>query len=135
MKLNRLKSEGLFIGRRATQSTPPAFAVHADETDPVRRAAARLVWKRPGEPLCCIGQVVGALTTPESVWTDMLTKMHDRLLRWSRVRLGYRGRVLVVKTLVTSLAWYTASLWQIPETAIPWLALLWRAMAGAMADP
>ena len=45
----------------------------------------------------------------------MLATMHDRLLRWSRLRLGYRGRVLVVKTMVTSLAWFAACMWELPN--------------------
>ena len=73
-------------------------------------------WGRPRGTLTCVGYVVvGPTTLADTVWADMHVRMFHRIIRWSRVHLGYRARTMVIKTLVTSIAWYQATVWPMPK--------------------
>ena len=114
MQLNRTKTVGLYIGE-ATDRLRPDYAVYVDETPDPARPPPRMRWERPGGTLTCVGSVVGPTTLADTVWADMHERMFHRIIRWSRVHLGYRARTMVIKTLVTSIAWYQATVWPMPK--------------------
>jgi hypothetical protein len=101
MKLNRGKSEGTWL----TSATlpPPAYAV-GDH--------ASLAWQPASTGIKCVGTRIGVHT--DQGWTQLLAKVVQRLQRWSHVKLGYRGRVMVVLAMATSVLWYTAAVWPMP---------------------
>jgi hypothetical protein len=72
-------------------------------------------WDRPGGTLTCVGSVAGPTTLADTVWADMHERMFHRIVRWSRVHLGYRARTMIIKTLVTSIAWYETTVWPMPK--------------------
>ena len=101
MALNRSKSEGMWLVSKTLP--PPAFAT-GDE--------AALVWKTAAEGIKCVGTRIGPGN--DQGWTQLLAKVLQRLQRWTHIRLGYRGRVMVLLTMATSLLWYTAAVWPVP---------------------
>ena len=74
----------------------------------------RVTWLAPDTSIHVLGMDVGYAVTSASVWTGIARKIHARLAMWGRVRLGFRTRVLVIKTMAYSLVWYLGSLWECP---------------------
>ena len=69
---------------------------------------------KPNTSIHVLGMDVGYAVTSATVWTGIARKIHARLAMWGRVRLGFRTRVLVIKTMAYSLVWYLGSLWECP---------------------
>ena len=114
MRLNAKKTEAMFIGTDTALSRPD-YALYSDETADPTAPPPRLTWKRGGSVMKCVGTPVGPTVLADRIWNDLHTSMFRRLLRWSRVRLGYRARSLVLRSLISSQLWYTAACWPIPD--------------------
>jgi hypothetical protein len=109
----RKKTEAMFIGTDTALSCPD-YALYSDETADPTAPPPRRTWKRGGSVMKCVGTPV-ATVLADRIWNDLHTSMFRRLLRWSRVRLGYRARSLVLRSLISSQLWYTAACWPIPD--------------------
>ena len=107
MCLNRSKTEGLWIGRRRSSTIPWTKAAYAD-APPAERAAARLMWLRPGGSIRVLGVQVGDGIDADAEWQTIAGRMLTNMRRWTGTRLTYRARVLILQATVWSLPSFLA---------------------------
>ena len=107
MFLNRLKTEGLWIGKRRDCPIPWTGAAYAD-APAAERATARLTWLRPGGSIRVLGVQVGDSNTADDEWRDVANRMLTAMRRWTGTRLTYQARVLILQATVWSMASFLA---------------------------
>ena len=49
------------------------------------------------------------------VWGKVAQRMHRKLMQWSRVRLSFKGRVMVLKSMAYSQIWYLGSIYTVEK--------------------
>ncbi len=65
-------------------------------------------------PLAYLGLPLGASFKNKSIWTCVVEKMEKRLAGWKRLYLSKRGRVTLIKNILSSLSTYYLSLFPFP---------------------
>ena len=127
MKCNSMKTEGMWIGSMRNSVTPWSSAVHGRRGDSSMRAAlkggnmagADLVWLPPRSSMRVLGAPVGYAVRASDVWEGLMASMIVQMRLWALVALSISARVLVLKTMVWSRAWFLAAYYPPPPILLP----------------
>ena len=67
-------------------------------------------------PMRCLGMPLGAHYKDSLIWNPIIEKMEKWLARWKRLYLSKGGRLILLKSTLSSLPTYFLSLFTIPQT-------------------
>ena len=87
---------------------PSSRSVDLLYAPPAERAAARLMWLRPGGSIRVLGVQVGDGIDADAEWQTIAGRMLTNMRRWTGTRLTYRARVLILQATVWSLPSFLA---------------------------
>ena len=96
--------------------------VGKSEIDPVGEdnnldALANILQCRVGSlPMKYLGMPLGTSFKTTSIWNPILEKMKKKLSRWKRLYLSKGGRLMLLKSTLSSLPTYFLSLFTIPKS-------------------
>ena len=77
---------------------------------------ARILCYKVGSlPMRYLGMPLGAHYKDSSIWNPIIEKMEKQLARWKRLYLSKRGRLILLKSTLSSLPTYFLSLFTIPQ--------------------
>ena len=127
---NATKTEGIWVGRNWQRTTPwhrtathqsPGDAAFADDAD---ADSARVTWLPPGSSIRVLGVLIGYSVDVRQLWAGVGKNMLTQIRLWQLAKLSYLARVLVLKVMVWSRAFFLAAYYTPPPDV---LALLKRA--------
>jgi len=126
MGRNHVKTEGMWIGSEWRRDTPwrrtapdqsPGDSCYANARTP----GARITWLPPGSHLRVLGVDVGYSVDVAAVWAGIAQKMLTQLRLWQLSKLSLLARVLVLKVMVWSKAFFVASYHEPPVATLLFL--------------
>ena len=117
-KINLEKSKGLWLGSYKGRADSP------------------LGFDWENKSLKILGITYGTIDTEKQNWEAKVSKFERTLDRWRGRALSFRGKGVVVNQLASSVLWYTAAIFPIPQWAIKRVnTKLWEFVYDGKKDP
>ncbi len=117
-KINKGKSNGIWLGRYKNRSDNPY----------------NLKWGR--EALKILGVFHGPILKEKETWDPRVNKFIKTLDLWTSRDLSLRGRAVVANQLASSVFWYTAAIYPLPQWALKKINdKLWKFIYQNKKDP
>ena len=91
-------------------------------------------------PMKYLGMLLGTSFKTASIWNPILEKMEKKLSGWKHLYLSKGGRLMLLKSTLSSLPMYFLSLFTIPKAVAARLEsiqrnFLWRSFEGSFKYP
>jgi hypothetical protein len=96
------------------------------EVSNVGQLAEILCCRVGGLPMLYLGMPLGASFKPSSVWNPILENIERKLARWKKLYLSKGGRLILLKSTLSSLPTYFLSLFTIPKHVVERIEKLQR---------
>ena len=129
-----VKTVGLWLGSLASCGTAWEQAAFAGDLLSAVGKAPRLTWLRSGSVMKLLGVMLGYDVDPKTEWLKISSAMLTILRMWSAVPLSIRARVVLVKALVWSKAWFLAQYRAMPTRLrdLMWGACVYYVAKGGL---
>ena len=129
-----VKTVGLWLGSLASCGTAWEQAAFAGDLLSAVGKAPRMTWLRSGSVMKLLGVMLGYDVDPKTEWLKISSAMLTILRMWSAVPLSIRARVVLVKALVWSKAWFLAQYRAMPTRLrdLMWGACVYYVAKGGL---
>ena len=126
MGLNAAKSIGMWAGSLRERDQPwraglretPGYSCWEGDAPAPGEPAPRCRWVRSGGSMRVLGVPLGYHVDYDKMWQEVGTKMLTAMRLWGRLKLSLPARVMVLKTMVFSRAWFLASYCPLHEATL-----------------